>query len=153
MELIKALEETALLKKLLVVKALLESLDAVLKATAYSLPVVVDPEPEPLPEDVTVTAHVAFAVPTVAVIVAEPAALAVTVPPLTVATLELLVDQETVPPLAVAVKVEELPTVNDNDDLFKETEYVGVVLPEPLPVLLVAQFHLLLPQQQFAKSG
>ena len=113
----------------------------------------VDPEPEPLLEDVTVTAHVAFAVPTVAVIVAEPAALAVTVPPLTVATLELLVDQETVPPLAVAVKVEELPTVNDNEDLFKETEYVGVVLPEPLPVLLVAQFHLLLPQQQFAKSG
>ena len=154
-ELIKALEETAFVKKLLVVKALVPSLDAVLKATAYSLPVVVDPEPEPEPllEDVTVTAHVAFAVPTVAVMVALPAALAVTVPPLTVATLELLVDQETVPPLAVAVKVEELPTVNDNDDLFKETEYVGVVLPEPLVVLLVAQFHLLLPQQQFAKSG
>ena len=96
------------------------------------------------------TAHVAEAVPHLAVIVAEPAALAVTVPPLTVATEELDVDHVTVPE-AVAVNVEELPTVNDNDDLFKETESVVVELPEV--VLLVAQFHLLEPQQQFANAG
>ena len=150
MELIKALEETALLKKLLVVKALVPSLEAVLNATAQFVPVVVPPEEEP--EDVTVTAHVAVAVPHFAVIVALPAALAVTVPPLTVATEELLVDQETVPPLAVAVQVEELPTVNDNDDLFKETEQV-VVEPPEVVVLLVAQFHLEEPQQQFANAG
>ena len=78
------------------------------------------------------TAQVAFAVPQVAVIVAEPAALAVTVPLETVATLLLLVDQVTVP-LAVAVNVEELPTVKDNDDLFKETESVVVDPPEEEP--------------------
>ena len=105
------------------------------------------------PEDVTVTAHDATAVPTVALIVALPAALAVTVPLLTVATEEFVVDQETVPPEAVAVNVAVLPTVNDNEDLFKETEYVGVVLPPEVAVLLVAQFHLLLPQQQFANAG
>ena len=69
----------------------------------------------------TVTVHVAFAVPHVAVIVAVPAAFAVTFPLLTVATEELLVDQVTVP-LAVAVNVDESPTVNANDDLCKETE-------------------------------
>ena len=78
------------------------------------------------------TAQVALAVPHVAVIVAEPAALAVTVPLETVATLLLLVDQVTVP-LAVAVRVEELPTVKDNDDLFKETESVVVDPPEEEP--------------------
>ena len=71
------------------------------------------------------TAHVAEAVPHLAVIVAEPAALAVTVPPLTVATEELDVDHVTVPE-AVAVNVAVLPTVNDNDDLFNETESATV---------------------------
>ena len=78
----------------------------------------------------TVTVHVAEAVPHFAVIVAVPAALAVTVPPLTVATLLLLVDHVTVP-LAVAVNVPVLPTTNDNEDLFKLTESVVVELPEP----------------------
>ena len=96
------------------------------------------------------TAHVAEAVPHLAVIVAEPAALAVTVPPLTVATEELDVDHVTVPE-AVAVNVAVLPTVKDKDDLFKETESVVVELPEV--VLLVAQFHFEEPQQQFANCG
>ena len=105
-----------------------ESDDAVANVTAYVLPVVVPPEEE----EVTVTAHVAFAVPHVAVIVAEPAALAVTVPLLTVATLLLLVDHVTVPE-AVAVNVLVLPTVKDKEDLFKETESVVVLPPEEEP--------------------
>ena len=125
---IKALEETALLKNVDVVNVDELSEVAVANVTAYVLPVVVPPEEE----EVTVTAHVAFAVPHVAVIVAEPAALAVTVPPLTVATLLLLVDHVTVPE-AVAVNVDELPTVKDKDDLFKETESVVVLPPEEEP--------------------
>ena len=78
---------------------------------------------------VTVTTHVALAVPHVAVIVAVPAALAVTVPLLTVATLLLLVDHVTVP-LAVAVNVPVLPTTNESVDLFKLTESVVVEEPE-----------------------
>ena len=97
------------------------------------------------------TAHVAEAVPHFAVIVALPAALAVTVPPLTVATEELDVDHVTVPE-AVAVNVDVEPTVKDKDDLFKETESV-VVEPPEVVVLLVAQFHLEEPQQQFANAG
>ena len=85
----------------------------------------------PLDEDVTVTTHVAVAVPHLAVIVAVPAETAVTLPLETVATELLLVDQVTVPD-AVAVKVELLPTVSDNVDLFKETESV-VVEPEDEP--------------------
>ena len=127
-ELIKALDETVLDKKLLVVKADVPSLEAVKNVTAYSLPVVV----EPLLEDVTVTAHVALAVPHVAVMVALPAALAVTVPLLTVATEELDVDHVTVPE-AVAVNVAVLPTVKDKDDLFKETESVVVEPPDEEP--------------------
>ena len=145
---IKALEETALLKNVLVVKALELSLVAVANTTLYSLPVVEEEPPEL--EDVTVTAHVAEAVPHFAVMVALPAALAVTIPPLTVATEELLVDHVTVPE-AVAVNVAVLPTVKDKDDLFKETESVVVELPDV--VLLVAQFHLEEPQQQFANCG
>ena len=145
---IKALEETALDKNVLVVNALELSLVAVANTTLYSLPVVEDEPPEL--EDVTVTAHVALAVPHFAVIVALPAALAVTVPPLTVATEELLVDHVTVPE-AVAVNVAVLPTVKDKDDLFKETESVVVELPEV--VLLGAQFHFEEPQQQFANCG
>ena len=78
---------------------------------------------------VTVTVHVAEAVPHLAVIVAVPAALAVTVPLLTVATLLLLVDHVTVP-LAVAVKVAVLPATRDSEDLFKVTE--SVVVDPPL---------------------
>ena len=116
---IKALEETALDKNVLVVNALELSLVAVANTTLYSLPVVEEEPPEL--EDVTVTAHVAEAVPHFAVMVALPAAIAMTVPPLTVATEELDVDHVTVPD-AVAVNVALLPTVSDNEDLFKETE-------------------------------
>ena len=153
-ELIKALEETALDKNVLVDKALELSLLAVANTTLYSVPVVEELEPESSEEAaVTVTAQVALAEPHVAVMVALPAALAVTLPLLTVATEELDVDHVTVPE-AVAVNVEVSPTVKDKDDLFKETESV-VVEPEELleVVLLVAQFHFEEPQQQFAKSG
>ena len=135
-------------------KALELSLVAVANTTLYSVPVVEELEPES-PEEaaVTVTAHVALAVPHVAVMVALPAALAVTLPLLTVATEELDVNHVTVPE-AVAVNVEVSPTVKDKDDLFKETESVVVdPLEEPEVVLLVAQFHFEEPQQQFAKSG
>ena len=80
----------------------------------------------------TVTVHVAEAVPHFAVIVAVPAALAVTVPPLTVATLLLLVDHVTVPE-AVAVIVPVLPTTSESEDLFKLTESVVVDPPDDEP--------------------
>ena len=80
---------------------------------------------------VTVTVHLALAVPHFAVMVAVPAALAVTLPELTVATLELLVDQVTVPD-AVAVNVLVSPTVKARVDLLSETESVVVLLPLPL---------------------
>ena len=129
MELIKAFDEAVLLNKLEVVKADVPSLELVEKAIAYVLLVVEDELP--LEEDVTVTTHVAEAVPHLAVIVAVPAETAVTLPLETVATEELLVDQVTVPE-AVAVKVDELPTVSDNVDLLRETESV-VVEPEDEP--------------------
>ena len=128
MELIKVLEDTALVSKFDVVRAEVPS-EPVENATAYVLPDV--GSVDPLLAAVTVTTQVAEAVPHLAVIVAVPAALAVTVPPLTVATEELLVDQVTVPE-AVAVKVALLPATNDNVDLFKETESV-VVEPEDEP--------------------
>ena len=106
-----------------------ESLEFVENTIAYSLPL--EEEEPPLLDDVTVTVHLAEAVPHFAVIVAVPAATAVTLPLLTVATELFDVDHVTVP-LAVAVKVDELPTVNDNVDLFNVTESV-VVEPDDEP--------------------
>ena len=128
MELIKVLEDTALVSKFDVVRAEVPS-EPVENATAYVLPV---GSVVPLLAAVTVTTQVAEAVPHLAVIVAVPADLAVTVPLLTVATEELLVDQVTVPE-AVAVKVAVLPATNDNVDLFKETESVVVDPPDDEP--------------------
>ena len=124
MELTNVFDEAALVNKLDVVRSDVPSLELVEKTIAYSLPEV----ELPLLELVTVTVHLAEAVPHLAVMVAVPAATAVTLPLETVATDELDVDHVTVPE-AVAVNVELLPTVSDNVDLLRETESVVV---EPL---------------------
>ena len=126
MELIKVLEDTALVSKFDVVRAEVP-FEPVEKVTAYVLPDV--GSVVPLLAAVTVTVHFAEAVPHLAVMMAVPAETAVTLPLETVATLELLVDQVTVPD-AVAVNVELLPATRESVDLLRETESVVVDPPD-----------------------